>query len=94
VIHMATECSNRNHSAAFPIDLPSWFIKLFTERGDIVLDPFIGSGTTAEAAKSLGRQFVGIDITEEYITITKERVASTQPRLFESPGTYETQGEI
>jgi len=39
VIHMATECSNRGHSAAFPVSLPTWFIKLFTVDGDIVLDP-------------------------------------------------------
>ncbi|HUT68500.1 MAG TPA: site-specific DNA-methyltransferase, partial [Dehalococcoidales bacterium] len=49
VLHLATECANRNHSAAFPISLPVWFIKLFTEPGDVVLDPFIGSGTTALA---------------------------------------------
>ena len=40
---MATECSNRNHSAAFPIDLPKWFIKLFTQPEDLVLDPFVRS---------------------------------------------------
>lgn len=93
VIHMATECSNRNHSAAFPLDLPTWFIKLFTKSGDVVLDPFIGSGTTAEAAKALGRQFVGIDITEEYIAITRERLSTIQTRLFETQETYETEGE-
>ncbi len=41
VLHMATECANRNHSATFPVELPSWFIKLFTKPGDIVLDPFM-----------------------------------------------------
>lgn len=81
VIHMATECSNRNHSAAFPLDLPTWFVKLFTKHGDVVLDPFVGSGTTAEAAKMLGRRYVGIDITEEYVTIASERLAFIQPRL-------------
>lgn len=53
VLHLATECSNRNHSATFPLALPSWFIKLFTEKHDVVLDPFVGSGTTAIAAKQL-----------------------------------------
>lgn len=94
VIHMATECGNRNHSAAFPLDLPTWFIKLFTKPGDVVLDPFIGSGTTAEAAKSLGRNFVGIDITEEYIVLTRERLATIQPRLFENQETYETEEQV
>lgn len=46
VIHLATECNNKKHSAAFPEGLPEWFIKLFTQEGDIVLDSFMGSGTT------------------------------------------------
>jgi len=83
VIHMATECSNRNHSAAFPIDLPTWFIKLFTVEGDMVLDPFVGSGTTAVAAKQLGRDYVGIDINDEYCRVAKERVLQIQPGLFD-----------
>jgi site-specific DNA-methyltransferase (adenine-specific) len=53
VLHMATECANRNHSATFPVELPSWFIKLFTQPGDTVLDPFMGSGTTAVACVQL-----------------------------------------
>lgn len=88
VVHMATECSNRGHSAAFPVDLPTWFIRLFTVEGDIVLDPFIGSGTTAVAAKQLGRKYVGIDISEEYCQIAEERVMRIQPRLFEEAGIY------
>lgn len=66
VLHLATECSNREHSAAFPIELPSWFIKLFTQEGDVVLDPFLGSGTTALAAKQLNRHYVGIELKPEY----------------------------
>ncbi|MBL7066145.1 MAG: site-specific DNA-methyltransferase [Anaerolineae bacterium] len=93
VIHMATECSNRNHSAAFPISLPAWFIKLFTQPGDIVLDPFIGSGTTAMAAQRLGRDYVGIDINEEYCRMATERLVQEQLRLLEKPETYAT-GEI
>jgi DNA modification methylase len=42
VLHMATESSNKNHSAVFPVSLPEWFIKLFTAEGDVVLDPFMG----------------------------------------------------
>ncbi|HXK42633.1 MAG TPA: site-specific DNA-methyltransferase [Anaerolineae bacterium] len=79
VLHMATECSNRNHSAAFPIDLPSWFIKLFTAPGDVVLDPFLGSGTTALAAKQLGRRYVGIDIKQEYCDLARTRMDATVP---------------
>ncbi len=93
VIHMATECSNRDHSAAFPMSLPTWFIKLFTQPGDIVLDPFIGSGTTAIAAQRLGRNYIGIDINEEYCQMATERLMQNQLRLLEEPETYET-GEL
>jgi len=81
VIHMATECSNRMHSATFPVELPMWFIKLFTRPGDIVLDPFMGSGTTAVAAIRLGRNFVGIDINKEYIDLARKRIANVQVHL-------------
>lgn len=81
VIHLATECSNRNHSATFPVELPTWFIKLFTQPGDIVLDPFMGSGATALAAIRLGRNFVGIDISKEYVELAQRRTAQEQIRL-------------
>ena len=89
VIHMATECSNRRHSAVFPVSLPTWFIKLFTDSSSIVLDPFIGSGTTAMAAKQLGRKYVGIDINEEYCQIARQRLMQIQPRLLEELENYE-----
>lgn len=81
VIHMATECSNKGHSAAFPIDLPKWFIKLFTEPNGLVLDPFLGSGTTALAAIELGRNYTGIDVNPEYVELSKERINGTQLSL-------------
>ena len=81
VLHIATESSNKRHSAAFPIALPTWFIKLFTQPGDITLDPFVGSGTTAAAAALLGRRYVGIDIKEEYVRLTEERLSKVQPRM-------------
>ncbi len=84
VLHMATECANKNHSAVFPVDLPAWFIKLFTEEGDIVLDPFLGSGTTALAAVQLGRKYVGIDTNEEYCAFSKNRVSHIQLPLVQS----------
>lgn len=78
VLHLATECSNRNHSATFPVDLPAWFIKLFTQPGDLVLDPFMGSGTTAVAAKQLGRRCIGIEIDPAYIEIAHSRLNEVQ----------------
>lgn len=70
VLHLATECGNKSHSAAFPKPLPSWFINLFTEVGDVVLDPFLGSGTTCLVAKELGRSYIGIEIKEEYCNLS------------------------
>jgi len=90
VIHMATECSNRNHSAAFPLDLPLWFVKLFTDVDDLILDPFCGSGTTAIAAVQLKRHYVGIDINDEYCQVARGRLPQTQPRLLETADVYET----
>jgi site-specific DNA-methyltransferase (adenine-specific) len=75
VLHLATECANRNHSATFPLALPEWFIKLFTEKHDIVLDPFVGSGTSAIAAKQLERAYIGIDISKEYCKIAEHNLA-------------------
>ena len=81
VLHMATECGNKRHSAAFPEALPEWFIKLFTEEDDTVLDPFMGSGTTLRVANRFGRNAIGIEIVTEYY----ERVQQIlQPRQFQS----------
>lgn len=67
VLHLATECANRDHSAAFPEALPEWFIRLFTEPGDVVLDPFMGSGTTLRVAQRLQRDAIGIEIHRDYV---------------------------
>jgi site-specific DNA-methyltransferase (adenine-specific) len=93
VLHLATECSNRNHSAAFPVELPSWFIRLFTDRNDVVLDPFIGAGTTAVAAIQEGRKFVGIDTEDDYVELSQERISEIQiklPAIAEETENYET----
>ena len=85
VIHMATECSNVNHSAAFPTTLPAWFIKLFASKGDIVLDPFMGSGSTAIAAIDLGRHYVGIEIEPEYYRAALSRIKAHKDRTLIIP---------
>jgi DNA modification methylase len=74
VLHLATECSNRGHSASFPESLPAWFIKLFTRPGDLVLDPFMGSGTTGLACIELGRHYIGIEAAEEYCEIARSAI--------------------
>jgi len=66
VLHFATECQNKNHPAAFPENLPEWFIKLFTQEGDTVLDPFAGSGTTLIVAQRMKRNSIGIELLPEY----------------------------
>ncbi len=72
VLHFATECANRNHSAVFPSELPAWFIKLFTKKNDIVLDPFVGSGTALIASKKMNRKYIGIDIDKDFCNRTKQ----------------------
>lgn len=66
VLYLATECGNKKHSAAFPEELPEWFIKLFTKEKDVVLDPFMGSGTTLVVAQRLGRSSMGVEIVPAY----------------------------
>jgi DNA modification methylase len=75
VLHMATESSNKKHSAVFPVGLPAWFIRLFTLPDQVVLDPFMGSGTTAVAAKQLGRAYVGIEKESEYCAVAAKRIS-------------------
>lgn len=74
VLYMATESSNVGHSAAYPVSLPSWFIKLFTKENDIVLDPFMGSGTTALACMKLNRNYIGIEKEQKHLDVAKGRI--------------------
>jgi len=75
VIETAADTSHKNHSAIFPIELPSWFIKLFTKENDIVLDPFLGSGTTAVAAILHNRKYVGIELKTEYFSEAQKNIS-------------------
>lgn len=88
VLHLPTQCGNRNHSATFPHALPEWFIRLFTDEGDWVLDPFAGSGTTLEVARDLGRHAIGIDVMPEYCAQARERLDERQLMLMEEPAKY------
>ena len=80
VLHLPTECSNRDHSATFPKELPLWFIRLFTEEESVVLDPFIGSGTTALACVDSNRHFIGIDLSTEYVNIARQATLDSKRR--------------
>jgi DNA modification methylase len=72
------------HPAIFPEELAEDHIKTWSNPGDIVLDPMCGSGTTLKMAKVLSRNFIGIDISEEYCEIARERVLNAQKRLLEN----------
>jgi len=74
VLHLATETGNKNHSATFPKGLPEWFIKLFTQQEDWVLDPFVGSGTASEVAFAMNRNSLGIDLKPEYIEMARDKI--------------------
>lgn len=81
VLYLPTVSTNKNHCAVFPESLPTWFIRLFTKKGDVVLDPFIGSGTTAIAALRTDRNFIGIDMNRKYCEMSKAVVLETRVQL-------------
>jgi hypothetical protein len=74
VLHMAPECGNQGHPATFPVRLPEFFIRLLSKPGDRVLDPFLGSGTTAVAAQRLGREALGCEVSTDYVKLACERI--------------------
>jgi site-specific DNA-methyltransferase (adenine-specific) len=89
VLHLATECGNKNHSAAFPQELPAWFIKLFTAKGDLVLDPFLGSGTTCLAAYELDRHYLGLKRKKSISSLPRALWRSFSLNLSNSDFCYE-----
>ena len=74
VLYLAPEARNQGHPAVYPVELPSFFIKLLTPAGGLVVDPFSGSGTTGVAAISLGRQCILIDNKLDYCSIAEQRL--------------------
>lgn len=83
---MPPESAKRvGHPAPFPVELPEQLIRLYTYEDDLVLDPFVGSGSAMVAAKRLGRRYVGYDLDPDYIAIAQERLDATT-RLVEPPG--------
>ncbi len=82
VWEFAPESASRvGHPAPFPVELPRRFIELYIYKGDLVLDPFMGSGTTAVAAVQTGRHWVGYETDAGYAAAALQRIQSTQPLL-------------
>lgn len=75
---LPTSAGKNGHGAEFPLALPGRCIALSTEPGDLVLDPFIGSGTTALAALELNRRCIGFDISPAYVQLAIERVTAAR----------------
>lgn len=71
----------RQHPAVYPDKIPYDFIQVFTRKGEVVLDPMVGSGSTTIAAHLLERKYIGIDISHEYCELTKKRIAELQSNL-------------
>lgn len=74
VLHVSPETMNVGHSAPFPVKLPEFFIKAFTDENDLVVDPFLGSGTTAVVASKLNRNFIGYELLPVNIDTAKKRL--------------------
>ena len=77
VLHLGVVGYNKNHSATFPKHLPEWFIKLFTKKDDVVLDPFAGSGTTVISAIELQRKYIAIEIESKYTSLIRKNIKNT-----------------
>lgn len=82
---LPTSTGQNGHGAEFPLALPARCIALSSNEGDLVLDPFVGAGTTALAAMELGRRCVGFDISNTYVQIAKKRAAAAKVALAASP---------
>ncbi len=74
--------SDEGHSATFPIDLPLYCIEQFSLKNDVVLDPFLGSGTTSKAAMLLGRNSIGIEKVKEYFALIKSKMIPEQKDIY------------
>ena len=74
-----TERASRvNHPAPFPVELPKRCIEMYSFAGDVVLDPFNGSGSTCVAAKMTGRTYIGVDLSPEYCSLAQKRIDDTE----------------
>ncbi|HEY7072178.1 MAG TPA: site-specific DNA-methyltransferase [Acidimicrobiales bacterium] len=87
VWELAPESATRvGHPAPFPVELPQRFVELYTYRGDVVLDPFMGVGTTAVAAVRTGRHYLGYDTDATYVEAARTRVAAERDLVASAGG--------
>ncbi|MHA1512043.1 MAG: DNA-methyltransferase, partial [Promethearchaeota archaeon] len=77
----AVSAKKIGHPAPFPVELPRRLIEFYSYEGDVILDPFIGSGTTAIASLELERHFIGYDISAEYVKLAKKRIVEFKKQL-------------
>lgn len=75
---LPTSSGRDGHGAQFPLSLPGRCIAVSTDPNDFVLDPFVGSGNSGVAALSLGRRFIGIDVSEKYLQVARQRLSGSQ----------------
>jgi len=78
---ISPETDRELHPAPFPIEIPSRLIKLYTWKNDVILDPFVGKGTTAMACLELQRKFIGIDISQKYCDISTKEIEKAKRQL-------------
>jgi len=71
----------RDHPAPFPAEIPKRLLKMYSYKDEVVLDPFLGSGTTAKVALDLGRNCIGIEVNPKYLTLIEKSIGLTQRRL-------------
>lgn len=72
---------NKLHSTQKPVDLLQYLLEKFSDKGDTVLDPFMGSGSTGVACVNTNRKFIGIELDEKYFNIAKERIENHKPQM-------------
>ena len=89
VLELCPVTNHKNHSACFPLELPAWFIRLLSKKNDLVLDPFIGVGTTALACRLLGRNYIGIEKQKEYVKEANQNIQELEQEISSSKRKYQ-----
>jgi len=82
LIKRGKSVGGENHGAVFPVELVSTILENFSKEGDVIYDPFMGTGTTAVVAKQLKRKFIGSEISQKYIDIAEERLETYEKRTW------------